>query len=223
MATRSAGTAGSGLSPPTRGSPLRDPRLAAEIRSIPAHAGKPPDLEDHVWEQWVYPRPRGEAFGPATGHDADSGLSPPTRGSPGGRAGCASSFGSIPAHAGKPTRRTRVLPSTRVYPRPRGEALAGRPIRLNVPGLSPPTRGSPGEDLLHSRVLGSIPAHAGKPTCTAGSLSRRQVYPRPRGEASGPVIVQSWERGLSPPTRGSLLCSAAIRVYALGFNAVLRV
>ena len=71
-------------------------------------------------------------------------------------------------------------------------------------GLSPPTRGSHEHlDSAH-RLHGSIPAHAGKPTGTAGHPLKSWVYPRPRGEAEHPVVLKRRLDGLSPPTRGSL-------------------
>ena len=111
----------------------------------------------------VYPRPRGEATGPRRLTRILLGLSPPTRGSRRGDAVGERRHGSIPAHAGKPGWRLVVVPSGRVYPRPRGEACS-RPRPSPSPGgLSPPTRGSPGRRADRGGPDGSIPAHAGKP------------------------------------------------------------
>ena len=51
-----------GLSPPTRGNPLRWSTDGQSIGSIPAHAGKPAaSFTDHALRR-VYPRPRGETL-----------------------------------------------------------------------------------------------------------------------------------------------------------------
>ena len=53
-------------------------------------------------------------------------------------------------------------------------------------------------------MLRSIPAHAGKPYNRPPEVGIIRVYPRPRGEARPVPGDQKEERGLSPPTRGSL-------------------
>ena len=72
-------------------------------------------------------------------------------------------------------------------------------------GLSPPTRGShlprPGAEAK----CGSIPAHAGEPVTPSGPPVTDEVYPRPRGGAVTLACPGYRTRGLSPPTRGSLL------------------
>ncbi len=153
-----------GLSPPTRGSRNLTRYGCQNYGSIPAHAGKPPDDRAQGSRTAVYPRPRGEAFERWCEMRSPSGLSPPTRGSPVTPAYEAARLGSIPAHAGKPFRRTTTPWDGRVYPRPRGEA---HPFRHAGPlrgGLSPPTRGSHPGGQHHQVLPRSIPAHAGKPT-----------------------------------------------------------
>ena len=138
------------------------------------------------------------------GVQPDSGLSPPTRGSPPGRTERPVRDGSIPAHAGKPRRGSRTPPSPGVYPRPRGEALEETDAPGEPDGLSPPTRGSRSSGGFDSRPPRSIPAHAGKPSSLAYPKSATAVYPRPRGEAQVFVRSVRVSQGLSPPTRGSL-------------------
>ena len=201
-----------GLSPPTRGSLA--PALADRgvVGSIPAHAGKPVSPSRQPRERGVYPRPRGEASRAATSYPPDQGLSPPTRGSRTGSNGRDLRRRSIPAHAGKPERKVRSGPSSRVYPRPRGEAAGSEQERLRLGGLSPPTRGSPrrGADPVERRR--SIPAHAGKPPRRRASTRRSRVYPRPRGEAPSGTESPGPAAGLSPPTRGSPLAFLRHRV-----------
>ena len=92
----------SGLSPPTRGSPLAAAGGFAYYGSIPAHAGKPVQVGRAGLPAAVYPRPRGEAPVIFAGEVAVSGLSPPTRGSRVDADISSVTDGSIPAHAGKP-------------------------------------------------------------------------------------------------------------------------
>ena len=135
------------------------------------------------------------------------GLSPPTRGSLPHRGSGRRGRGSIPAHTGKPGRGNVRMWSSRVYPRPHGEAfLGGRGGRLGG-GLSPPTRGSRRGHGRQPGNPGSIPAHTGKPFGPLGGRAAAGVYPRPHGEAhqEGGRLVAVL--GLSPPTRGSR-CSA---------------
>ena len=96
-----------------------------------------------------------------------------------------------------------------VYPRPRGEA-EGTPERSGIfEGLSPPTRGSRlARPVVHHRP-GSIPAHAGKPRQDSRWAERQEVYPRPRGEAAGPVVAVLTKGGLSPPTREAAAAGGA--------------
>ena len=91
----------------------------------------------------------------------------------------------------------------RVYPRPHGEAASSTSGARGLPGLSPPTRGSPAPGLVGEREVGSIPAHTGKPTGWTTLYAGATVYPRPHGEASDCGEVVTTNRGLSPPTRGS--------------------
>ena len=192
-----------GLSPPTRGSPLPSLLELVPQRSIPAHAGKPEPAIPFTSPSEVYPRPRGEASYILLRLLGDYGLSPPTRGShdrsrPGHR-----HLRSIPAHAGKPWPAGARWPSTRVYPRPRGEAAPTCRTTRRGRGLSPPTRGSHDDGGLARLAQRSIPAHAGKPPSASTGPHRAWVYPRPRGEAMAAGAAINPETGLSPPTRGS--------------------
>ena len=94
-----------GLSPPTRGSPLRHIDQPVYLGSIPAHAGEPCTVRWWTRVTRVYPRPRGGAA-KSDGHCPSLfGLSPPTRGSRIRRFRQRHLDGSIPAHAGEPVRR----------------------------------------------------------------------------------------------------------------------
>ena len=198
-------TRGEGLSPPTRGSQHHLPRGPRSRGSIPAHTGKPPPTSIQPSATRVYPRPHGEAIRTASPKLSVAGLSPPTRGSHRQAGVDATERRSIPAHTGKPRRRTAGTPPPAVYPRPHGEACEIACVVLAFAGLSPPTRGSRSRQARARPRLGSIPAHTGKPACAHSSSSIWAVYPRPHGEA-----LLDWRPlltfpGLSPPTRGSLL------------------
>ena len=74
---------------------------------------------------------------------ADMGLSPPTRGNLTDGNLRLIANGSIPAHAGEPSRARRARSRRRVYPRPRGGTVTGNAADTGLIGLSPPTRGNP--------------------------------------------------------------------------------
>ena len=117
-----------------------------------------------AWSSRVYPRPRGEARPLPERNPTLDGLSPPTRGSRRGAPRRRGLDGSIPAHAGKPFTDWKGVPGYVVYPRPRGEAEQELTLVIFGRGLSPPTRGSPAATATTARAVGSIPAHAGKPS-----------------------------------------------------------
>ena len=194
-----------GLSPPTRGSPDPPPGRSAGRRSIPAHAGEPRPRTPAPFSLQVYPRPRGGAAVRIVPVSISGGLSPPTRGSRLERLGLVDQERSIPAHAGEPDTALAPAPATAVYPRPRGGATLEFSMKSSEAGLSPPTRGSLGVTDAPLVPARSIPAHAGEPYPTPGCSRRERVYPRPRGGAAGDRAGAPRSRGLSPPTRGSLV------------------
>ena len=70
-------------------------------------------------------------------------------------------------------------------------------------GLSPHTRGSPGDGAGLVMGQGSIPAHTGKPEGTLTVVTDAGVYPRTHGEAGSDLGHAPCASGLSPHTRGS--------------------
>ena len=175
---------GQGLSPRTRGSPLRPRRRQDPRGSIPANAGKPVSHEASSLGGGVYPRERGEALGGGNRSHCGGGLSPRTRGSLTSRRRLVPQSGSIPANAGKPRRGSWPATPSRVYPRERGEAEVPPSACAASEGLSPRTRGSRAGGGGGSSGGGSIPANAGKPARWIRRVSRERVYPRERGEAA---------------------------------------
>ena len=194
-----------GLSPPTRGNRLGTKATASGIRSIPAHAGEPRKRSRRAAAPRVYPRPRGGTFLMFKLVTIIGGLSPPTRGNLFVGDTRALDRRSIPAHAGEPSRRSWRLGTRWVYPRPRGGTTMHTQQRLNIEGLSPPTRGNPEQYTAGIRRRGSIPAHAGEPRRGRRRFAPKKVYPRPRGGTRLGEPADFRPIGLSPPTRGNPL------------------
>ena len=132
-----------------------------------------------------------------------AGLSPPTRGNPGGSPNPLYTRRSIPAHAGEPIVLHWISPPVGVYPRPRGGTYHLFDHRVVLEGLSPPTRGNPNRRLSDGSKARSIPAHAGEPYEVIEADDIMSVYPRPRGGTSPDQLNGSHIPGLSPPTRGN--------------------
>ena len=192
-----------GLSPPTRGNPLLAAVVAAEMRSIPAHAGEPVFLIRAPRLRTVYPRPRGGTSSGSMAMTGWAGLSPPTRGNPAGRRAAGRRAGSIPAHAGEPDARGVLVDVLGVYPRPRGGTQWRDRLTCRRRGLSPPTRGNLDHLAAMRPHFRSIPAHAGEPCADCHSADDTAVYPRPRGGTSSVKTPSRASSGLSPPTRGN--------------------
>ena len=86
------------------------------------------------------------------------------RGNPAGTLQEAAPLGSIPAHAGKPGATRRFQGLVEVYPRACGETRGKHALALDLRGLSPRMRGNLVQTVHGRAQLGSIPAHAGKPS-----------------------------------------------------------
>ena len=114
-------------------------------------------------------------------------------------------FGSIPAHAGKPRRRGSARRYDGVYPRACGETTNPYRSAKKAGGLSPRMRGNRSGKCRAISCIGSIPAHAGKPTVSSGCDHNLRVYPRACGETldAAPQSGSVW--GLSPRMRGNQL------------------
>ena len=135
----------------------------------------------------------------------DRGLSPPVRRSPDGGDAGLSHQRSIPARAGEPGALTSAPSAIRVYPRPCGGADGTAELTNEIPGLSPPVRGSLVRRDHVPNVGGSIPARAGEPSRHCSGSVREWVYPRPCGGATAKPPGLADHPGLSPPVRGSLV------------------
>ena len=157
-----------GPSPRARGSQAIARPASPPDGSIPACAGKPSGTTLPCGRSRVHPRVRGEA-GDLSGYArCYLGPSPRARGSHEAMEDYLFYRGSIPACAGKPTRRISRDTAGRVHPRVRGEA---RPTHLYAPpvrGPSPRARGSLVVTKSSPSYRRSIPACAGKPTSRQG-------------------------------------------------------
>ena len=109
-------------------------------------------------------------------------------------------IGSIPAWAGKPHLIHLYSAVPGVYPRVGGET---KPLPWTAAGLSPRGRGNPVGPSGYSGINRSIPAWAGKPASSSGSLSSPPVYPRVGGETLAKVEKSLNADGLSPRGRGN--------------------
>ena len=133
---------GRGLSPPMRGNLDRIDGNEGDHGSIPAHAGKPWCRAPPPGSPRVYPRPCGETTSALGSTVLGWGLSPPMRGNHNWTVIVSGYTGSIPAHAGKPTRELVFGSGSGVYPRPCGETTVENTRDGTVGGLSPPMRGN---------------------------------------------------------------------------------
>ena len=119
---------------------------------------------------------------------------------------------SIPAHAGKTSRRGPRPTQRQVDPRSRGEDDFGATGPATREGRSPLTRGRPVRRSCGVSKKGSIPAHAGKTGSTAGLSARPWVDPRSRGEDPRQSPHALRRPGRSPLTRGRLSGRALVDI-----------
>ena len=132
------------------------------------------------------------------------GSSPLTRGKPRRLAQMLGCPRLIPAHAGKTVFGELNAQRLRAHPRSRGENFPRGPHHRRSAGSSPLTRGKPVRRGAIVRLVGLIPAHAGKTRPTRRGAPRWRAHPRSRGEnfACGAAIAKNV--GSSPLTRGKL-------------------
>ena len=194
-----------GSSPLTRGKHFSDAHLTPLTRLIPAHAGKTvcnPEVSQTVW---AHPRSRGENPRPEQMQMATKGSSPLTRGKLPGPRDSPSSRGLIPAHAGKTANRAPRYCTVTAHPRSRGENPRPDSIFFSAGGSSPLTRGK-----LHGRHpvrvrQRLIPAHAGKTASPQVTRTAQAAHPRSRGENQILSLLNEFQVGSSPLTRGKPL------------------
>ena len=194
-----------GSSPLTRGKPQTGDQDDDQAGLIPAHAGKTVAAGLRPLRTGAHPRSRGENWFADAARGVAEGSSPLTRGKHRKRARLSPRLGLIPAHAGKTGRSVAHRSVRRAHPRSRGEnTFHWRPQEMD-PGSSPLTRGKREDRAREVLGGGLIPAHAGKTSPAAPSLSHRRAHPRSRGENRGQHGDDLSVLGSSPLTRGKLL------------------
>ena len=194
-----------GSSPLTRGKLRHDAARAADIRLIPAHAGKTSQSRPQPCTHGAHPRSRGENSAVGSNACVAGGSSPLTRGKREAPLIVALLVWLIPAHAGKTISSAPASVLSRAHPRSRGENNGGFNWLANFPGSSPLTRGKPLNHGLKRLVDGLIPAHAGKTLVSSSCSTRAEAHPRSRGENPTDASRGSLLAGSSPLTRGKQL------------------
>ena len=192
-----------GLSPRVRGNPHPRTDENVHIRSIPACAGEPRSAYRLPSSATVYPRVCGGTTTPANPVMPHRGLSPRVRGNRRHAVNPLLHPGSIPACAGEPRSRVRLMSSTGVYPRVCGGTGCSSPTASDARGLSPRVRGNrapPPSLAVRSR---SIPACAGEPRPARPAFLLAWVYPRVCGGTRRRAKRRATTGGLSPRVRGN--------------------
>ncbi len=167
-----------------------------------------------IFRAWVYPRACGGTSPFRYPTTSPAGLSPRMRGNPRGEFDARRHEGSIPAHAGEPTRHTAPRRSRRVYPRACGGTRPTVAPPTKAKGLSPRMRGNRTGATRTRAGCGSIPAHAGEPVIMSLTPSHCGVYPRACGGTRSRELAQSGTLGLSPRMRGNPSAWASGRIFA---------
>ena len=171
-----------GSSPLTPGKPPPRVVRGADLRLIPAHAGKTEHVEDADAGAEAHPRSRGENC-PLSGRSGQTwGSSPLTRGKHGGDRRRRARSRLIPAHAGKTISRYAGRHDVAAHPRSRGENVATSAPTDAQGGSSPLTRGKHARSMRVRRIRGLIPAHAGKTAVVLPLFLGDTAHPRSRGE-----------------------------------------
>ena len=198
-----ASFAAQGLSPRVRGNPLSICPLANPLRSIPACAGEPRGQLCNGVAAEVYPRVCGGTRLVLLPSSGGGGLSPRVRGNRLRLPPLPAAEGSIPACAGEPPRRGRVVSEVGVYPRVcGGTGLMAVTVMLAM-GLSPRVRGNLDAGADAGQGMRSIPACAGEPIAAMSSSVSVKVYPRVCGGTLADSPLTAGSPGLSPRVRGN--------------------
>ena len=154
----------------------------SEPRLIPAGAGNTERFQRRSVGPSVYPRWRGEHDDVTVAGVVTHGLSPLARGTLVWQPGKMALLRFIPAGAGNTLCAECANDDGAVYPRWRGEHLAGMGVDGNLYGLSPLARGTRQRNAATLPRSRFIPAGAGNTLRSARCGSGRSVYPRWRGE-----------------------------------------
>ena len=196
-------TYGQGPSPRGRGNQSPRMRTCAACGPSPAWAGKPRLWRQGVEHEEVHPRVGGETSGYGVTLWSGSGPSPRGRGNRRQPGQAGRPLGSIPAWAGKPTRRRPSPLRVRVHPRVGGETVATSLFRYDPEGPSPRGRGNRRQARAWRCWSWSIPAWAGKPRTARRRRPTGWVHPRVGGETNWIGMYERIQLGPSPRGRGN--------------------
>ena len=99
------------------------------------------------------------------------------------------------------------------HPRIRGEHLGESLYKNGMNGSSPHTRGARHQNRRRPVRTGIIPAYAGSTAAWMAATTAEEDHPRIRGEHVGDLLVDLFDDGSSPHTRGAreLLCADRLR------------
>ena len=192
-----------GLSPLARGTPPLRSSTRSISRFIPAGAGNSHHDARATRQGSVYPRWRGELISPGISCSRGRGLSPLARGTRPSPVFRSFRPRFIPAGAGNSSRAIAIAIVRSVYPRWRGELYINEVNLWKLYGLSPLARGTQPDADRYRASPRFIPAGAGNSPTHCTLCRRNPVYPRWRGELSGPSIHLLNPAGLSPLARGT--------------------
>ena len=131
------------------------------------------------------------------------GLSPLARGNRRKKPKRGPVLGPIPARAGQPEKAANVAFDHGAYPRSRGATVVFHARPLWWWGLSPLARGNPTRGVGAALLLGPIPARAGQPWLSPGTVPAMRAYPRSRGATAEFITDLDGGQGLSPLARGN--------------------
>ncbi len=186
----------------------RGTRLHAKIpvvgaRFIPAGAGNTRLRSAVCISNSVYPRWRGEHRFYGNRPGCDRGLSPLARGTHDMTVTSENVPRFIPAGAGNTVQDSAPTETGAVYPRWRGEHVAGLSTDRIFFGLSPLARGTLPLRMAGMLLWRFIPAGAGNTAKRSASSGGDSVYPRWRGEHCCQSLSAIPSAGLSPLARGT--------------------
>ena len=200
--TQSSSTAGS--SPRVRGKRAVLDGGLQDGGLIPACAGKTTTGVSNDDGSQAHPRVCGENCETLAVSGTTRGSSPRVRGKLKGSSPFRSTFGLIPARAGKTSIRSYRAILTAAHPRACGENLpepAGPEMNR---GSSPRVRGKPRLSCVLPSLLGPIPARAGKTSLVVQEDSGMRAHPRACGENPRRRRAAPSRAGSSPRVRGKL-------------------
>ena len=196
-----------GSSPRVRGKPRTSRRRPRGMGLIPACAGKTQQIKDEIGGARAHPRVCGENPPLHVACRGGGGSSPRVRGKLDITDLDVAAWGLIPACAGKTSRLRDRARRQQAHPRVCGENSRLGAFGGDDSGSSPRVRGKPTGALALARVVGLIPACAGKTASGSERRSQSRAHPRVCGENSHNMPPMCLIPGSSPRVRGKLCVS----------------